>query len=108
MKKEMSKLNLGFTDPKKIVEDILKGEIPPPACIFCRKVENGVLLVFVSGVGRYAFCSVCEKCISPNLIEVEMPRIEKRVNEIYLRGSDVKLEEQMFKGKIVSREIGEA
>ena len=108
MKKEMSKLNLGRVDPKEVIEGILKGDIPTPACIFCRKVENGSLLIFVSPSGQFAFCSVCEKCISSDLIESKMGVIEKRVAEIYARGSNTNLEEQIFEGKIVSREIGKA
>ena len=108
MKKEMNKLELGFADPKEIVEGILKGEIPTPSCIFCRQVSSGTLIVFTAQSGQYAFCSVCEKCISPNLIQVKMDVIEKRVSEIYLKGGSIKLAEQMFEGKIVSREVGEA
>jgi hypothetical protein len=108
MKKEMSKLNLGRANPKEIVEGILKGEIPTPACIFCREVRTGTLLVFASLSGQYAFCSVCENCISSEMIESKMEVIEKRVVEIYSKGGNTNLEEQMFKGKIVSREVGEA
>jgi len=108
MKKEMNKLDLGFADPKEIVEGILKGEIPTPSCIFCREVRTGTLIVFTAPAGKYAFCSVCENCISPNLIQVKMDVIEKRVSEIYSKGGSIKLAEQMFEGKIVSREIGEA
>lgn len=108
MKKEMSKLDLGFADPKEIVEGILKGEIPTPSCIFCREIRDGTLLVFVAPSGQFAFCSVCEKCINQNLIQAKMDVIEKRVSEIYLEGGSIKLAEQMFKGKIVSREIGKA
>lgn len=108
MKKEMRKLDLGKADPKEIVDGILKGEIPTPACIFCREVRDGSLLVFVSPSGHFAFCAVCEKCISQDQIKSKMDVIEKRVSEIYLKGGNIKLEEQIFKNKIVSREIGEA
>lgn len=108
MKKEMSKLNLGFADPKNVVEGILKGEIPTPACIFCREIRNGTLLVLNTPSEQYVFCSVCEECIDSDLIQVKMDVIEKRVSEIYLEGGNIKLDEQMFKGKAVSREIGRA
>jgi hypothetical protein len=108
MKKEMGKLDLGFADPKEIVQGILKGEIPTPACIFCGKIANGTLLVFSSQIGQYAFCAVCENCITPSLIQVKMDVIEKRVSEIYLGGGSIKLDEQTYKGKVVSRTIGEA
>jgi hypothetical protein len=42
------------------------------------------------------------------MIESKMEVIEKRVVEIYSKGGNTNLEEQMFKGKIVSREVGEA
>ena len=108
MKKEMSKLDLGYADPKEVINGILKGEIPTPACIFCGKIANGTLLVFSSQIGQYAFCAVCENCITPNLIQVKMDVIEKRVSEIYLGGGSIKLDEQTYKGKVVSRTIGEA
>jgi len=108
MKKEMGKLNLGFVDPRKVVEGILKGDIPTPACVFCREVHSGTLIVFVTPMGQHAFCSVCENCISSDLVESKIELIEKRVSEIYLKGSTVKLAEQIFKGKMISREVGEA
>jgi hypothetical protein len=108
MKKEMAKLHVGKVDPKKVVEDILRGDIPTPSCIFCREVRNGSLLVFNSPSGNFAFCCVCELCIPPNMIESKMDVIEKRVGEIYREGNDTKLDEQMFNDKIVSRIIGEA
>ena len=108
MKKEMNKLDLGHADPKEVINGILKGEIPTPACIFCGKIASGTLLVFTSQIGQYAFCAVCENCVTPNLIQVKMDVIEKRVSEIYLGGGSIKLAEQMFKGKMVSKEWGEA
>jgi len=108
MKKEMSKLDLGRADPKEVIDGILKGEIPTPSCIFCREVRSGTLLVLTTPTGQYVFCSVCENCISPNLIEVKMDVIEKRVSEIYSSGRNIKLAEQTFEGKIIMREIGEA
>lgn len=108
MKKEMTKLDLGKVDPKEVVEGILKGDLPTPACIFCREVRNGSLLVFVSPLGEYAFCAICEKCIPPDLVQSKMDVIEKRVAEIYSQGSNVKLGEQIFKNKMVSRTVGEA
>lgn len=108
MKKEMTKLDLGKVDPKEVVEGILKGDLPTPACIFCREVRNGSLLVFVSPLGKYVFCAICEKCILPDLVQSKIDVIEKRVAEIYSQGSNVKLEEQIFKNKMVSRTVGEA
>jgi hypothetical protein len=37
-----------------------------------------------------------------------MDVIEKRASEIYVKGGIIKLAEQMFEGKMVSREVGEA
>jgi len=108
MKKEMSRLDLGVADPKDVVEDILKGEIPTPACIFCREIRNGTLLVLTTPSGQYVFCSVCEECIGSDLIQVKMDVIEKRVAEIYSGGGNIKLDDQIFRDKIISREVGEA
>ena len=108
MKKEMTKLHLGKVNPKEVVDKILKGEVPTPACIFCREVKNGSLLVFTGPTGDFAFCSVCETCIPPDMVQSKMDVIEKRVIEIYSEGGNTKLDEQMFKNKIVSREIGKA
>jgi len=107
MKKEMRKLHLGVSSPDEIINGILKGDIPAPSCIFCREVKSGTIVVF-SSFNKYAFCSVCCDCVKSEDIEKNMQRIRERLAEIYAGGENIKLDEQMFKGKIVSREIGEA